>query len=169
MRNIKNRFSVVNPSPEFNDEKSLTQQHFTDDADINTIVARALKTGTFGDVTNARQPIFGDFSANDFHEMRNHVADVTQQFEGLPARLRARFANDPMQLMRFVNDPRNLAESVKLGFVKMPEGYEINEKGKIAAVKPPQPLRNRKRQRRTRKPIQTKRSLRLRKPYSLSI
>lgn len=134
MRNIKNRFSEVNPSAEINNEKSLTQAHFAEDANINTIVQRALKTGTLGDVTNARQPIFGDFTANDYMEMRNSIADVTQQFEALPARLRSRFANDPLQLMRFVNDPRNLAESVKLGFVKMPEGYHINEKGNVAKI-----------------------------------
>lgn len=138
MRNIKNRFSAVNPTPEINIEPTLTQQHFAEDANINTIVQRALKTGTIGDVTNARQPIFGDFTEGDYMEMRNNIADITQQFEALPARLRSRFMNDPLQLMRFVNDPRNLSDSVKLGFVKMPEGYEIDDKGQVAAVRPPQ-------------------------------
>ncbi|WNK13352.1 MAG: internal scaffolding protein [Microvirus sp.] len=139
-RKIKSRFSEVNPAAEYNDEKSLTQQHFTEDADINTIIARALKTGTFGDVTNARQPIFGDFTANDYQEMRNHVADVTQQFEGLPAKIRARFANDPLQLLRFVNDPRNLAESTKLGFIKIPQGFQVNDKGDIEPIPPSAPM-----------------------------
>jgi len=138
-RNIKNRFSTVNPAAEQNDEPSLTQQHFTEDANINTIVQRALKTGTLGDVTNARQPIFGDFTSTDYQEMRNHIADVTQQFEALPAKIRARFSNDPIQLLRFVNDPRNLAESAKLGFIKIPEGYEIAENGDFRAKGTPPP------------------------------
>lgn len=137
-RNVRNRFSEHPVTAEHNTEKSLTQQHFTDDADINTIVARAIKTGNFGDVTNARQPIFGDFTAVDYQEMRNQIADVNQQFDMLPAKIRARFANDPLQLLRFVNDPRNLAESAKLGFIKIPEGFEVNEKGHLAPVKPPQ-------------------------------
>jgi len=105
---------------------SLAQQQFKREADINHIIARARHTGVMpGTVRQAR---FGDFSNSaSFMEMRNLVADANQHFQSLPAKIRSRFGNDPYQVVRFIEDPENRDEAIKLGFIEKP------------AEKPPEP------------------------------
>jgi len=49
----------------------------------------------------------------------------------LPAKIRIRFDNSPGNLVRFVGDPANLREALKLGLTKLPEGYELDKAGNI--------------------------------------
>ena len=104
------------------DDPSLTQQHFTEDADLNVIAKR------FG-LDNAPMPpapadprYYGDFSmAPDLRTIMDRVNDARNHFMALPAKLRARFNNDPDTLWSFVNDPDNTEEAVRLGLLKKPE------------------------------------------------
>ena len=100
---------------------SLTKQSFKNDSNINNIVNRFLKTGSTGLASTPRKPVFGDFTSVDFMEMRNQIADVDQAFASLPARVRSRFAGDPYQVIRFLDDPNNKAEAVFLGLLPQPE------------------------------------------------
>lgn len=94
---------------------SLTQQQFGDETNINTIAERAKRTRVFGSPDpNGRRPIFADVSAVDFQEMQNRMADINSQFASLPPKVRLKFGNSPYQLVRFVNDPANYKEAVKL-------------------------------------------------------
>lgn len=105
-----------------NDEPSLTNQHFAKDADLNEIVRR------FG-VTDGSIPpaaldpaYFGDFSdAVDFKDALDRTRIAAERFDALPADLRQRFGNSPLQLWQFVNDPRNVDEAIKLGLLKREE------------------------------------------------
>lgn len=119
--------------------ESLTQQSFAKEADINTLVERHLRgPGRFGaPIGNpgaSRQPIFGDFNSSDYHSMCNRVLDVQNQFRTLPARVRARFNNDAYQLIRFVENPENYKESVKLGLV-LDEDLQVKIDDEVAAAK----------------------------------
>lgn len=132
---IRSRFSPSRKTPEVNEGKSLTQQNFANDADVNTIVSRHLR-GPGRTLQNiamggTRQPMFGDFSSMDYQDMLNKVTDIDNTFRRLPARLRQRFRNDPYQLIRFTEDPANLKECVKLGLVTLPEGQVMTEEGNI--------------------------------------
>lgn len=98
--------------------KSLTQQHPAKEADINTIVKRYLPTGALP--SHGRQPIYGDFTSIDYMTMQNQIADIDTAFMRLPARLRGRFKNDPYQLMRFIDDPKNRPEAIRLGLLVDP-------------------------------------------------
>jgi len=101
------------------EDPSLTQQHQKEDADINTIVARFGLTGElpFAD----RQPRYGDFTAvTDYHSAMNAVRSANEDFMSLPAELRARFHNDPAELVDFLASSDNRDEAIKLGLVNAP-------------------------------------------------
>lgn len=98
-------------------EPSLTQQQFQRECDINYIVKQNEATGLITHVNN-RPGNFGDFSNNlDYQDALNRVAEAQASFMALPADVRARFQNDPAELLAFVSDPRNADEAIKLGIV----------------------------------------------------
>jgi len=109
---------------------SRTQQQFKDETDINQQINRWRKTGLMGQTT--RRPIFGDFMALDFQQMMNSISDVEQNFASLPSRIRSRFKNDPYQLLRFVEDPANTEEAIKLRLLA-PAPQTADEAWELAA------------------------------------
>lgn len=97
-------------------DESLAQQNFAPDCDINNIVATFTRTG---DLPAApMSPRFGDFTGIcDFHSALNQVLAAQEAFMELPASLRARFGNDPQNLILFLDDPSNREEAEALGLV----------------------------------------------------
>lgn len=109
-------------------QPSRTQQQFKEETNINNIMSRYKTTGLVPQTQ--RRPIFGDFMALDFQQMMNSISDVEQNFASLPSRIRGRFKNDPYQLLRFVEDPANIEEAIKLKLLAPPpttyeEAYEL--------------------------------------------
>lgn len=107
------------------DGKSLSKQAPAKEADINNIVRRYLPTGALP--SHGRQGMYGDFTSIDYMSMLNAVADIDNTFRRLPARVRGQFRNDPYQLMRFVENPDNQKEAVRLGLLRDPSkafGYD---------------------------------------------
>lgn len=101
-------------------DKTLTQQHFKDECDINVIVERFGLTGEIPHVVNI--PTYGDFEGIfDFQTAMNTVRAAEEAFMTLPAKMRARFNNQPHQLLEFLNDDENRDEAVKLGLLNKPE------------------------------------------------
>lgn len=116
-------------------DKSMTQQSFAEEVDVNNIVARAVKTGMLGDplAIGRREAVFGDFSDVDsFHTSLNRVIAAQNAFMELPADVRARFNNDPGQLIAFLSDEANRDEAVKLGLVVKKE-VAADPAAKVAA------------------------------------
>jgi len=107
--------------------KPVTQQHMKAESDINNIVSKYMPGGIYarGNPTATREPIFGYFSANSFHDMNNAIIDAKSAFSRLPSRVRGRFRNDPYQLLRFLEDPANKEEAVKLGLVEHVDGKTV--------------------------------------------
>lgn len=102
---------------------SLTQQHFANEADINTIMSKYNRTGFLVDplVPRTRQPLFGDFGAMpDFKGIQDQLALAKEKFMSLPAALRKRFNNNAALLLDFLQDPQNLEEAIRLGLVERP-------------------------------------------------
>ena len=124
---IRSRYSKIDrvqlsfdPDDPFNsrygvDCASLTQQQFKEECDIRHILKRFRDLGmplpeppsAFEDVS----------SVADFQTHMNAVARTKEYFDSLPSKVRARFNNDPMQLVSFLNDSKNLQEAVSLGLV----------------------------------------------------
>jgi len=100
---------------------SRTQQHMLKETEMSHKVNQYMRTGVLGNPQNNRKPIYADFSSIDFMEMRNAIADIQQEFASLPARLRGRFQNDPHQLVRFVENPANYEEAMRLGLLPRAE------------------------------------------------
>ena len=98
------------------EEPSLAQQHFKDECDINNILRQFNITGLLPE--SPLSPRYGDFSGiTDYHTALNAVISAESEFERLPAQIRARFDNDPEQLINFISDENNRAEAEKLGLV----------------------------------------------------
>lgn len=100
------------------EDKSLAQQQFKEEADINYIAKRYNLTGEMPQLPNGF-----DWGADfegifDFQTAQNAVVAGKQAFMALPAKLRARFQNDPQELMAFLEDDDNQAEARKLGLLR---------------------------------------------------
>lgn len=104
----------------FTKGNSKVQQHKKDEADINNIVSKYIKTGVLGNPldSNQRKPMFGDFSMQgNYHEMLNTIKSADNAFLSLSADLRKRFKNNPQKALEFVSKRENIMEAVKLGML----------------------------------------------------
>lgn len=99
--------------------ESRTKQSFRDECDINRIMARYQNTGVL-EFVQKREARYADVSAVDYQEACNLVAGAQSMFHELPSALRARFDNDPAQLLAFLDNPSNLQEAIELGIVNPP-------------------------------------------------
>lgn len=119
------------PAPWADDGRTLQSQ--AKNCDINLLLARWEKTGTFTHVAS-QMPTYGDFSnATDYLGAVLQVKEVQRLFHQYPAEIRARFENDPQKLLSFMEDPENHKEAMELGLV--PDPVEDRRK----AVQPPSP------------------------------
>ena len=127
------------------DDEHRTEQEHIQEADINYIADRFMRTGEAPQVLNL--PTAGDFEGIfDFQTAMNTIAAAKNEFMSLPAKVRTRFANDPAKLLEFVHDRDNYDEAVKLGFIPAkpagPTG-ELHETGtdRTAEKAPEKPAR----------------------------
>lgn len=101
----------------FKGQTSRTKQSEKDNCDINKILRKYQKTSLLNHV-NKVNGIYGDFSqSNDYHSSLNAVLKANDNFDGLPATLRAQFNNDPAQLLSFISDDKNYSAAEKLGLI----------------------------------------------------
>lgn len=116
-------------------DKSMTQQQFAEECDLNNIVDKnfQLKDPAFITKLQLRsgqqknEPIYGDFtSVSDYQSSVNIVNQARNQFMSLPSKVRAYFDNDPQKLLEFCNNPDNYEEGVRLGIFKS-KPAEINQ------------------------------------------
>lgn len=108
-----------------NVEPSFTLQQHKDECDINNIIAQYEVTGLLHH-TNPLAPMQGDFSefgpGIDFIAAQNFLVEAQASFDALPAKVRARFQNNPAELLTFLEDPENEIEARKLGLLNpLPE------------------------------------------------
>lgn len=100
-----------------NNEPSMTQQQFREEADINNIMARYTNTGEFLHLTK-QQGQYADFSQiTDYQEMLNAVKYADEAFASLPALVRKKFSNNPEELLTFLQQSSNYDEGVTLGLL----------------------------------------------------
>ena len=99
------------------EDASLAQQHFKEECDINTILEKFNITGLLPE--QPLSPRYGDFTGiGDYHTALNRVYAAQEEFEALPAQIRARFGNDPAQLIEFLENSDNRPEAEELGLVE---------------------------------------------------
>lgn len=101
-------------------DRSLTQQEFKDESDINVIVKRAGLTGELPQ--GVMIPFNADFEGvMDFKDAMNMVVQAKSAFMEMPADLRDRFQNDPGRFVDFVSMEENRDEARKWGLLVPPE------------------------------------------------
>lgn len=118
-------------------DSSLTEQQFKDDADANFVISRSLKNGI--DPFQNQGGYYADVSEiPDLSTALQTVTKANEAFDSLPSDVRARFGNSPVQLLKFLEDPENTAEGIKLGLFQptAPEPAPIAVK--IMAEKTPE-------------------------------
>jgi phage internal scaffolding protein len=99
------------------EEPTLAQQHYKEECDINTILQKFSISGILPEAPLS--PRYGDFSGiGDYHTALNRVIAAQDEFEALPAPIRARFENDPAKLIEFLEDENNRPEAEELGLVE---------------------------------------------------
>lgn len=103
-----------------NTRKSTVQQNAAPAQDINNIMARHVQSRSRlppGNPAATAMPRFDNLSSMTYHDMLNFVTDNRSRFMTLPAKLRRKFNHDPYQMLRFLEDPANRMESLKLGLL----------------------------------------------------
>lgn len=99
------------------EDPSLTKQAFKDECDINRIMKKWLKTGVLTHVSTAAQTFRDVSQGSDYQDLMFKVIEVEDAFSSLPSDVRKKFRNDPVELLDFINDPKNTEEAVKLGLI----------------------------------------------------
>lgn len=98
---------------------SRTKQADKDQADINRLVSRWMKSGTMPNYFNEANGQFLDVAdVPDFRTAWDTVIQAQNLFGSLPSTVRERFGNDPANLFAFLNDASNREEAVKLGLLE---------------------------------------------------
>lgn len=99
-------------------DPSRTVQADRDLVDLNKIVARHRAAGLPLPEGNMQ---FGDATAALTYQQSLEAASrASEMFARLPSRVRARFLNEPGELLRFMADPGNREEAYSLGLIKRP-------------------------------------------------
>lgn len=103
-------------------DKKMVQSHMKDATDINRIYDKHLRTGgplQGPGIPSNRQPRFIDMTGDTYHEMLCKIQEAQGVFSSYPGKLRRRFANNPENMLRFMQDPKNLPEAAKLGLIEL--------------------------------------------------
>lgn len=97
--------------------KGRTRQSMKDECDINRILGRFKQSGMITHVAQ-RSPVYADVSdVTDYREAVERVERTDEFFQGLPAKVRAKFGHDPVSFLDFMSDPGNEAEARDLGLL----------------------------------------------------
>jgi len=100
---------------------SRTKQEFREECDINNIMQRYRVNGTLPSVSPTCQPIFADcVGIGDYASCIRKIRAAEESFNALPVKIRARFGNEPAQLVGFLQDPANVDEGRALGLLEKP-------------------------------------------------
>lgn len=103
--------------------ESLTQQQFKDDQDVNIIMAKFAKTKDPRVLKLRDAGVYIDLvDAPDYQESMQAIINAQNAFAAIPAEVRLeKFNNDPSKMIKFLKDPKNDDEAIKLGLkVKRP-------------------------------------------------
>jgi hypothetical protein len=118
MKTNKKKSIWQRPTRFYPEGESLTKQAFQDECDIDKIISRFTKTGNESILQGSplSEKNYGDFSdVPDLVGLYERINRAEESFMTLPANLRRKFENDPLQFMEFASDPSNVDEMRELG------------------------------------------------------
>lgn len=104
-----------------NKAKSLTDQSYQKQCDVNHIMKKWSQTGQIQHVAK-KQGVYADLSKiGDLTESLENVNRANEAFMALDPKIRARFGNNPIEFVKFLSDDSNHQEAQKLGLLDIPE------------------------------------------------
>lgn len=112
---------LVNPhTGQVTKPPSMTKQEFVKECDVNNVIKSYSPRAMAAMIAeNAAKARYEDLPDNlDFQASIELVRSAEASFMTLPAKIRDRFGQDPVQFLAFLSDPKNLDEARKLGLAK---------------------------------------------------
>lgn len=104
------------PTTDCSKDKVMVTQSLKDEVDINKIMEKIAKGQM---MENLKEGIFEDISEyNGLEEAFIKVQNAKEDFMTLPAEIREKFDNDPVELINFLENAENRAEAEKLGIIQ---------------------------------------------------
>lgn len=113
--------------------ETMTQQNFQDECDINKIMEQYKRTGIIEHIKDQIGSYVDLPNETDYQGALNIVIGAKETFEELPGTLRAKFQNDPIQFLNYMDSPKNLDEKRELGLVEpakaaaLPETRQVDD------------------------------------------
>ena len=104
---------------DFSNEKSMTQQQFKQECDINSVLENYRKTGTPLPNPQFSENIVDLTAYGDFQQSMDTIRESIELFEALPAALRKKMGNDPANLPSYLEE--NEQEAIKYGLMTKKE------------------------------------------------
>jgi hypothetical protein len=98
--------------------ESLTQQQFSEEAEINNIIAFHDRTGI---IKNVQQGVanYGDYSeVHEYREALDLIRQADEDFMKLPSNVRRQFNNNAGDFFEFAGNPENVSQLVEMGLGK---------------------------------------------------
>lgn len=118
---VQEHGTITNPhTGEVTQPPSLTKQEFARECDVNNVIKQYRTSGMLTHVNaKAAQGAFEDLPDSvDFQESLHVIMTAERAFMELPAKVRDRFGQDPVEFLSFIHDPANEDEARKLGILK---------------------------------------------------
>lgn len=101
---------------------TLTQQQFAEQCNVNNIIAKYRKTGSLTHVRNVQEGVYADLTQlPSLQDAYMTVQAAESAFAEIPSEIRQRFGHDPRAMIKFLENPNNKEEAIKLGLVKKPK------------------------------------------------
>lgn len=101
-----------------NEEKSLTDQSWKVDCDVNHVMSKFMKTGQISHLAKVEGQYADVSGIQCLHDSLTVVAEAESAFNMLPAKLRKKFSNSMVKMDEYLRDPKNNEEAIKLGLKK---------------------------------------------------
>lgn len=101
-------------------DPTKTEQHHAEALNINIIAARyGITDGSI--IPQTSDPShYGDFTEapRDYREALDRIRDAEAKFLRLPAAIRSKFNNQPMEMLSWLQNPEHLDEAVTIGLLQ---------------------------------------------------
>lgn len=100
-------------------QPSLTKQEFQKESDINEIIRKFKVTG---EIPDRPKGVYADTTKiPDFQTLMDTITEAEDMFMAYPAEIRARFNNNPAEMLDWASDPKNEQAATQLGILKTKE------------------------------------------------
>jgi len=112
------------------EQPSKTDQSFKEDCDVNIIMDRFMKTGQISHLAK-KQASYQDVSEiPNLLDAHISIKEAKEAFMALPARIRKKLHNDPLNLEEYLLNEENHEEAAHYGLLKLDKPLQKKTKNK---------------------------------------